>query len=124
MYAIKFRRKVLSLQEKANLTNAEVASRFDIGVATVVRWRSRIDPFLKRNKPATRIDMQILLQDVVDYPDKYLYERAKLFGASSQGIVHALRRLGVSYKKNSNPSKSKRRRKAILPETNPKTQAK
>ncbi len=43
--------------------------------------------------------MEILAQDVKDHPDAYQCERAKRLGVSTQGINHALRRLGVTYKK-------------------------
>ncbi len=37
-YSSDFRRKVLSVREKEGLTIAEVAVRFCVGVASVVRW--------------------------------------------------------------------------------------
>jgi hypothetical protein len=40
-----------------------------------------------------------LAQDVKNNPDAYQYERAKRLGVSKQGINHALKRLGVTYKK-------------------------
>ncbi|SFI79179.1 IS630 transposase-related protein, partial [Nitrosomonas sp. Nm34] len=43
--------------------------------------------------------MEILAQDVKNYPDAYQYERAKRLGVSKQGINHALKRLSVTYKK-------------------------
>jgi transposase len=124
MYDIKFRRKVLSVQIKKGLTNAETARRFDIGAATIVRWKSRIDPRYKRNKPTTKINMEALKEDVIKYPDSYQYERAKRFKVSRTGILNALRRLGVTYKKNSKASKSERKRTASLSGRDFKTQAK
>ena len=115
-YSSDFRRKVLSVREKEGLTIAQVAARFCVGVASVVRWIKQPDPQRTRNKPATKIDMEALAQDVVDHPDAYQYERAKRLGVSEKGIGHALRRMGLSYKKNSTPSKSGRRRTAYLPD--------
>ena len=117
-YPISFRRKVLSIREKEGLTIAQVAERFCVGVASVTRWIKTPDPRTTRNKPSTRIDMEILAQDVKDHPDAYQYERAKRPGVSTQGINHALRRLGVTYKKNSTPPKGQRRRAAHLPGKN------
>ncbi|SFN12269.1 hypothetical protein SAMN05421863_11079, partial [Nitrosomonas communis] len=37
-YPILFRRKVLSVREKENLSIAQVAKRLDVGVASVMRW--------------------------------------------------------------------------------------
>ena len=117
-YSSDFRRKVLSVREKERLTIAQVATRFCVGVASVSRWVKNPDPKVTRNKPATKIDMDALSRDVVDYPDAYQYERAKRFGVSVQGINYALRRLGVSYKKKSETSQGKRRRTAYFPNNN------
>ncbi len=62
--------------------------------------------------------MEILAQDVKDHPDAYQCERAKRLGVSTQGINHALRRLGVTYKKNAASPKVPRRRAAHLPGKN------
>ena len=75
-YPISFRRKVLSVREKENLSIAQVARRFCVGVASVTRWIKTPDPKTTRNKPATKIDMEILAQDVKDHPYAYQYERA------------------------------------------------
>jgi transposase len=117
-YPISFRRKVLSVREKENLSIAQVAQRFGVGVASVMRWIKTPDPKTTRNKPATKIDMKMLAQDVKHYPDAYQYERAKRLGVSTQGINHALKRLGVTYKKKPASSQSQRRRAASLPAKN------
>lgn len=44
--------------------------------------------------------MEALRKDVQDYPDRYQYERAKIFGVSQSAIFYALKRLNISYKKN------------------------
>ncbi|SFN19293.1 IS630 transposase-related protein [Nitrosomonas communis] len=117
-YPISFRRKVLSIREKENLSIAQVAQRFCVGVASVMRWIKTPDPKTTRNKPATRIDRERLAQDVKNYPDAYQYERAKRLGVSTQGINHALKRLGVIYKKKPASPQSQRRRAAYLPRKN------
>ena len=58
-YAVLFRRKVLSVREKESLTIAQVAKRFCVGVASVTRWIKTPDPKTTRNKPATRINMDV-----------------------------------------------------------------
>lgn len=115
-YSSDFRRKVLSVREKEGLTIAQVAARFCVGVASVVRWLKEPEPRGTRNKPWTKIDRAALAQDVLDHPDAYQYERAKRLGVSEKGIGHALRRMGLSYKKNATPSKGGRRRTAYLPD--------
>ena len=117
-YPILFRRKVLSVREKENLSIAQVAKRFCVGVASVTRWIKTPDPKTTRNKPATRINMERLAQDVKNYLDAYQYERAKRLGVNTQGINHALKRLSVTYKKKPVSPQSQRRRAAYLPEKN------
>jgi hypothetical protein len=57
-------------------------------------WSKNIEPVLKRNKPATKINMEALRGDVEQYPDSYNEEGAKRFGVSPKGIFEALKRLG------------------------------
>ena len=106
-YSFDYRMKVLCVREKENLSYAHAAKRFDIGVATLVRWAKKPIPQAHRNKPATKIDMNQLKQDIVIYPDAYQYERAQRLKVSPNGIWHALRRLKVTFKKNSSPSKGR-----------------
>jgi transposase len=115
IYSIDFRRKVLSVREREGLTIAEAAARFCVGVASVARWIKNPEPRRTRTKPATKIDMGALERDVLHHPDAYQYERARRMGVSVQGINYALRRLGVSYKKNAAASPGQRRRTACLP---------
>jgi len=115
-YSLDFRRHVLSVREKEKLTIAEVAARFSVGIASVTRWLSRLEPMRTRNKPATKIDMAALAEDVRVFPDAYQRERAARLGVSEKGIGHALRRMGVTYKKSPSSPKGGRRRTASLPE--------
>ncbi|GFN47182.1 transposase [Candidatus Regiella insecticola] len=105
-YPLKFRQHVLAIKEKEKLTYAKTASLFGVGMASLMRWNRRITPCTTHNKPATKIDMEALAQDVATYPDDYQYERAQRFGVSAQGIRHALKRLRVSRKKNTSASQS------------------
>jgi transposase len=91
------------MKEKSNLTFQKTSEKFNIGMRTLFRWQREIEPKLTRNKPATKVDMEKLRRDVEKDPDDYLSERAERFGVSVSGIFYALRRLNVSYKKNSVP---------------------
>jgi transposase len=105
-YSLDYRKRVFALKEKENLTYAATSKRFGIGMRTLFRWQKRIEPRTTRSKPATKVDMQALQHDVRRRPDAFLFERAELLGVSVSGVFYALKRLGVSYKKNSVASQS------------------
>jgi len=109
-YSLDFRKKVLQVREKENLSMHSVAKRFAVGVASVMGWSKNIEAKKTRNKPATKIDMESLKIDIEKYPDAYLKERAARLGVSHNCIWHALKRLGVTYKKNFSSSQSRSRK--------------
>lgn len=112
-YSVDFRKKVLKIREAEDLSIKAVAIRFGVGEASVMRWLVELEPKKTRNKPATKIDMDALKKDVEHYPDSYQYERAERLGASKSGIYWALKRLDITYKKNTD-SPQNRRRKALI----------
>ena len=115
-YSLDFRLHVLAVKAAEDLTFKEASSRFAIGIASLVRWSKNPKPKSKRNKPATKIDMDALKKDIEEYPDAYQYERAQRFGVTTTGIWHALKRLKVTYKKNPQPSQvGSRKAVYILP---------
>ena len=117
-YSIDFRIKVLKLKAEEGFTYEETAKRFGIGKTTLVRWHRRLEPLLSRNKPATSIDMELLKQDVEKYPDSYQYERAERFKVSQMCIYYALKRLGVTYQKNSKSPEGEPRKTVYFLPTN------
>lgn len=116
-YDIKMRRHVLKVREEEQLSYAKVAERFGIGKQTVYNWTKRIAEKKQRNKRAVKINMDALRADIEKHPDTYQYERAVKFGVSQPGIWHAMKRLQVSYKKNTFSSKiGSRKALYVLPE--------
>lgn len=103
-YSLDFRRHVFKIKQKEGLTFQQASDRFGIPIRTLFRWKNRMEPKNKRNKPSTKIDMEALCKDVKDNPDDFQYERAKRFGVSQSAIYYALKRLNISYKKNAVPS--------------------
>ena len=77
-YSLDFRQKVLSVRAKDNLTLATTAKRFDVGIASISRWLKRIEVKPTRNKPAVKINMQHLQEDIDKYTDAY-YNRARAY---------------------------------------------
>lgn len=113
-YSLDFRKKVLQIKQEEGLTCKEVSERFKIGIMSVVRWGKRLEAQTKRNKPAVKIDMEALQTDIKSHPDAYQYERAERLGVSHRTIGYALKRLGVTYKKNPAASKSEFRKTFCL----------
>ena len=99
-YSLDFRKQVFKIREQEKLTDQEVCSRFGISTRSLYWWKQNLIPLGKRNKPATKIDMEALKKHVEEFPDAYQYERAAFFGVSPNCILYALRRLNISYKKN------------------------
>jgi transposase len=109
-YSIDFRKKVLAIKEKEKLSFADVSKRFGVGKNTIFVWSKKLEPQKNRNKPAFKIDMQKLKEDIEQYSDAYQYERAARLGVSRTCIWYALKRLKVTYKKSLKTSKGKTRR--------------
>lgn len=103
-YSLDFRIRVFEIQETEGLTFQETAVRFGVPIRTLFRWKNKLEPCITRNKPATKIDMEALRKHVQEYPDAYQYERAAVFSVSQGCIFFALKRLGISHKKNAVPS--------------------
>ena len=113
-YSVDFRCHVLSIRKKEGLTLEQTSHRFGVGRASLCRWLKRLEP--DQSKPRKRkIDMAALAEDVRQFPDAYHYERAARFGVFPNAIFHALRKLGVTYKKSAAPSQGARRQTAYLP---------
>ena len=103
-YSLDFRRQVFKVKQEEGLTFEQASDRFGITMRTLFRWQSSIEPKTKRDKPATKIDMSALAEDVKNNPDHYQHERAKKFGVTQSAIFYALKRLKISNKKNAIPS--------------------
>ena len=108
-YSLDMRKKVLKIRSEEGLSMAEVAKRLRVGVASVMRWSNNIEAIKKRNR-STKIDMEALKLDVEQYPDAYQFERATRLDVSEYCVWYALKKLNITYKKNSAASKSNPRK--------------
>ena len=113
-YSIDFRRKVLEVRDQDRLSIAQVAERFAVGKASVMRWLKRIE-----RKPSgfrrRKLEVEALAADLRDYPDAYQRERAVRLGVTQNAISYTLKRkLHVSYKKNTTASARGRRSAVCL----------
>ncbi|WP_269748292.1 IS630 transposase-related protein [Alteromonas mediterranea] len=53
----------------------------------------------KRDKPASKVNMDLFKKDIEEFPDDYQWERAKRLNAMQPAIHYALKCLNISYKK-------------------------
>ena len=100
MYNIDFRRLVLDFKNKHHLTFEETSERFGISIRSLFRWEKSIEPCSSRPRDPSKIQNQTLLDDIKNYPDAYLKERAQRLGVSISGIHDAMKRLNITRKKN------------------------
>jgi hypothetical protein len=98
-YSLDFRRHVLTVKAQERLSFCATSRRFKIGKIPYFYGVRTIKAQNKRNKPATKINMEALQEDIKTYPDAYQYERALCLKVSKTGIYWAIKRLGVSDKK-------------------------
>lgn len=100
-YSLDLRKKAME-KLAAGQSIRKTAQDLGIHFTTVQEWKKRKDlaPTKRTTSNNKKIDDVALLEDVRLYPDAYQYERAKRLGCSTSGIFFALRRLGITYKKN------------------------
>jgi transposase len=105
-YPADFRAQVIKSVKQQGMSIRQACAFYDISKATLQNWLK--DPSIKltRNKPPSKIHNDALLKDVEQYPDDYLHERAQRLSCSKSGIEAALKRLGISKKKDLSASKS------------------
>ena len=98
-YETSFRKHVFKIKEKEKLTSEQTSKRFGINIRTLFRWKHKPINTKRRNKPATKINMEGLKKDIDNRPDDYNYERVARFKVSTHAIWAAMRRLKISHKK-------------------------
>ena len=90
-YETSFRKHVFKIKEKEKLTSEQASKRFGINIRTLFRWKHKPIDTKRRNKPATKINMEGLKKDIDNRPDDYNYQRAARFEVSTQAIWAAMR---------------------------------
>ena len=113
-YSLDFRKKVLSIRQEEKLSFAQTSKRFGVSVNSLFLWSKKLEPEQTKNRPDIKIDRECLMEDIKKYPDAFNYERAHRLNVSAAGICCAMKRLKISYKKNTKPSQSLRKKKKGL----------
>ena len=106
-YTNDFIQRVLKVQKDRNLSHRKTANLFQIATTTLANWKKGLFPEGKRNRKPTKIHDDKLYQDIKDYPDAFQHERADRLKVSTRGISSALKRLGITRKKNFISSKKR-----------------
>ena len=112
MYSLNFINKVL--QKCKQYSIRKLAEKYDLSPQTIQNWKKGKLPIGKRAKSNTKLNKDLLIEDVKSYPDSYQYERAERLGVSEACVWSNLKKLGITYKKNSKTSKSRRREAIII----------
>tara|TARA_R100000935_G_C2708768_1_gene113211 strand:+ start:176 stop:520 length:345 start_codon:yes stop_codon:yes gene_type:complete len=113
IYSAYFRAQVIKSIKQKDMNIRQAYTFYNI---TLQRWLT--DPSIQTNrvKTPTSILNEALLKDVNQYPDDYLYERARRLNCSKSGIGYALKRLNISQKKDLSKSKSVSNKKGNISE--------
>ncbi len=105
-YSADFRAQVIKSVKNKDMTIREACTFYDVSKTALQRWLKNPTIKQSRDKVPSKIPNEALLQDVAQYPDDYMYERAQRLSCSKSGIEIALKRLGISQKKDLGTSKS------------------
>jgi Transposase and inactivated derivatives len=86
-------------------TEKETAATFKVSTATLWKWKNQLKELgelspKKRKETWRKINPEKLRKYVEDHPDAYQHEIAGAFGVRLYAIQKALKRLGITRKKN------------------------
>ena len=88
--------------ENKDMSIRQACTFYNISKTTLQRWLK--NQVIKQTRD--KLPNKLLLKDVAQYSDDYMYERAQRLGCSKSGIEIALKRLGISQKKDLGTSKN------------------
>ena len=114
-YSIDCRKQVLS-SIADGMTIKEAALFYGLSTSTIHSWQKDLASKTTRNKAPNKIPDDALIEDVKRYFNDYNYGRARRLNCSKTGILNALKRLGISQKKDLGTSKSVSDKKSDIPE--------
>ena len=98
-YSADFRAQVIKSVKQSDMSIRQACTFYNVSKTALQRWLKNPSIKQTRDKSPTKISNEALLKDVEQYPDDYLYERARRFNFSKTGMHTTLKRLGISQKK-------------------------
>lgn len=96
-YSTDYRQMILDKLEEG-YSYRELAEEYRISTTTIQRWKVQPEP-KAYVYTVYKIDGEALKADVEAYPDAYQIERARRFNCDQRTIGRALKRLGITQKK-------------------------
>lgn len=111
MYNITFINKIL--QKRKSLSIRQLALKYDLSPQTIHKWEKGGLPKRTRNRPNTKLDINLLIADIKAHPRSFQYERAQRLGVSDTCIFNNMKKLGVTYPQE-NRTNNNQRKYAIL----------
>ena len=110
-YSIDFREKAIEYMDKGH-TKEELYEAFGIYPSRITEWRKllretgELNPQYRKTR-SRKINLKELEQALERKPDATLAELAEPFGCTEQAVHYALKRLRITFKKNSSHTKNK-----------------
>lgn len=103
-YSIDLRKKVMNFLDKGHTIKA-TSEMFEVGTTTIKEWKKlRAETGGLEHRPHKRKSSKICSDRLVAYinehPDSFLIEIAEVFNCTPQAVFYALKRLGITRKKN------------------------
>lgn len=103
-YSVDLREKVMNYLDKGH-TIKETSEVFEVGTTTIKEWKKlraekgSLSP-RQHIRTSSKINSDHLVAYINKHPDSFLVEIAEVFNCTPQGIFYALKRLGITRKKN------------------------
>ena len=105
-YSIDFIERAVAYKQEGH-TFEQLYEAFEISSATYYDWAKKLDTGYYdvkiRRERNRKIDKETLRRAVVESPDAFLSEFAKLFNCTPTAIFYALENMGISRKKSHLP---------------------
>lgn len=98
MYSTDLRERVVAFAKKNGTT--EASRMFGVNRQTVYNWLMQLQPKVRAKRTPHKLPDAQVLSALSERPDATLAELAKPFGVTSIAVFKALKRLGISRKKN------------------------
>ena len=97
-YSKEFKDKVIEIMTRDKMSVRKAAQHFNVCIQTIQNWKKSTVTKPIPGRPA-KISKEQILNDVEQYPDDYISERAERFGVSTHAVFNALHAAGISRKK-------------------------